>query len=53
MTTLTLQRWRDARKGPAVTLGILGGVWHAIDGSNVIRYRRNDVMEWLDATRLP
>ncbi|GAT73595.1 hypothetical protein MHM582_2089 [Microbacterium sp. HM58-2] len=45
VTPLTLQRWRDSKddKGPA---------WSEIPGSNVIRYSRRDVLEWLAKHRV-
>lgn len=38
----SLERWRDAKTGPA---------WHKLPGSSLIRYSRSDVVEWFAACR--
>lgn len=43
VTPKSLERWRDAGTGPA---------WLKLPGSSLIRYRREDVVAWLDAARV-
>ncbi|MDR6142075.1 hypothetical protein QE375_001629 [Microbacterium foliorum] len=38
----TLERWRDAKSGPA---------WHKLPGSSLIRYARIDVLAWFRTCR--
>ena len=42
VTTKTLERWRDAKTGPA---------HHKLPGSSLIRYTRTDVLTWLASCR--
>lgn len=42
VSTKSLERWRDAKTGPA---------WHILPGTSLIRYSRADVIAWLDAGR--
>lgn len=42
VSTKSLERWRDAKTGPA---------WHILPGTSMIRYSRADVIAWLNAGR--